>query len=62
MSKEELISLIHQLNADQNCIGIIVQLPLPDYLQAEKDTICAAVHPLKDIDGLGGILCGWNQL
>lgn len=62
ISKEELFSLIYQLNEDQDCIGIIVQLPLPDHLQAEKDTICAAVHPLKDIDGLGWILCWWNQL
>jgi methylenetetrahydrofolate dehydrogenase (NADP+)/methenyltetrahydrofolate cyclohydrolase len=50
--KAELLSCIHQLNADEACIGIIIQLPLPADLQQEKDSICAAVHPMKDIDGL----------
>jgi 5,10-methylene-tetrahydrofolate dehydrogenase/methenyl tetrahydrofolate cyclohydrolase len=53
---------IHQLNTDESCIGIIVQLPLPAELQPYRDEICAAVHPLKDIDGLGGVLNGRNQL
>jgi methylenetetrahydrofolate dehydrogenase (NADP+)/methenyltetrahydrofolate cyclohydrolase len=57
-----ILTLIQQLNADPNCIGIICQLPLPNTLQAEKDKICAAVHPLKDIDGLGGIINGRHQM
>ena len=57
-----IFALIRQLNEDEACVGIIVQLPLPDDMQQERDAICAAVHPLKDIDGLGGILCGWQQL
>jgi len=58
----QLLALIHTLNNDPDCIGIICQLPLPTDLQPYKNDICAAVHPLKDIDGLGGIICGWNQI
>jgi len=50
------------LNQDEDCVGIIIQLPLPEHLKTDKDSICAAVHPTKDIDGLGGVLCGRNQL
>ena len=60
--KMEVLSLISQLNEDEACVGIIVQLPLPEFLKGETDSICAAVRPMKDIDGLGGVLCKWNQL
>ncbi|GHV22810.1 hypothetical protein FACS189428_5420 [Clostridia bacterium] len=61
-SIEHLKQTVHQLNTDPDCIGIIVQLPLSEALQPYRDEICATVHPLKDIDGLGGIVNGWNQL
>ncbi|MDR2191154.1 MAG: bifunctional 5,10-methylenetetrahydrofolate dehydrogenase/5,10-methenyltetrahydrofolate cyclohydrolase [Candidatus Peribacteria bacterium] len=61
-TKATILTLIAQLNADPQCIGIICQLPLPDDLQQDKDEICAAVHPLKDIDGLGGVINGRNQM
>jgi methylenetetrahydrofolate dehydrogenase (NADP+)/methenyltetrahydrofolate cyclohydrolase len=60
-TKAEILTLIKKLNSDPKCVGIICQLPLPDYLQTARDEICAAVHPLKDIDGLGGIINGRNQ-
>lgn len=49
-TEEKLISLINELNNDDKVDGIIVQLPLPSYL--DKDKILNSISPLKDIDGL----------
>ncbi|MBQ8891905.1 MAG: bifunctional 5,10-methylenetetrahydrofolate dehydrogenase/5,10-methenyltetrahydrofolate cyclohydrolase [Bacilli bacterium] len=50
IEEEELIHKIEELNNDQKITGIIVQLPLPAYLNKEK--IINAISPLKDVDGL----------
>ena len=50
ISEEDLINEIVKLNNDPKITGIIVQLPLPDYLN--KDNILNAISPLKDVDGL----------
>jgi methylenetetrahydrofolate dehydrogenase (NADP+)/methenyltetrahydrofolate cyclohydrolase len=49
VSEKDLLSLIHSLNRDKEIHGILVQLPLPPHVQAEK--ILQAVSPHKDIDG-----------
>lgn len=49
VSEKELLSLIQGLNQDKNIHGILVQLPLPTHIQADK--ILDAVSPQKDIDG-----------
>ncbi|HXF76672.1 MAG TPA: bifunctional methylenetetrahydrofolate dehydrogenase/methenyltetrahydrofolate cyclohydrolase FolD [Methylomirabilota bacterium] len=49
ISEKELLSLVHQLNKDKDVHGILVQLPLPPHIRAEK--ILEAVSPRKDIDG-----------
>jgi methylenetetrahydrofolate dehydrogenase (NADP+)/methenyltetrahydrofolate cyclohydrolase len=59
---EEVLLLIKKLNADPQCVGIICQQPLPAHLEPYKEEMCLAVHPLKDIDGLGGIINGRNQI
>lgn len=48
--QEELLTLISDLNADSRVHGILVQLPLPDGLDANATV--AAVAPSKDVDGL----------
>ncbi len=48
ITAEELKSLIEQLNQDKNIDGILLQLPLPDYL-AGYDFI-SLINPLKDVD------------
>lgn len=50
IEEKELISKIQELNKNDSITGIIVQLPLPDYLN--KDNIINAINPLKDVDGL----------
>jgi len=47
--EKELLSLVHQLNKDKNVHGILVQLPLPPHIRAEK--VLEAISPYKDIDG-----------
>ena len=50
VKEEELLQKIDALNKDPEITGIIVQLPLPDYLN--KNKIINAVSPIKDVDGL----------
>ncbi len=45
---QELLSVVHNLNADQGVHGILVQLPLP--AQIDAVTILDAVDPAKDVD------------
>jgi len=49
-SDAELIKKISELNEDESITGIIVQLPLPSYLNKEK--ILNSINNLKDVDGL----------
>ncbi|MGQ4276292.1 bifunctional methylenetetrahydrofolate dehydrogenase/methenyltetrahydrofolate cyclohydrolase FolD [Pseudidiomarina sp. E22-M8] len=48
-SQEELLQLIDQLNADTSVDGILVQLPLPENLDAQA--LLERIHPFKDVDG-----------
>ncbi len=48
-SEKELLELIGRLNADDRVDGILVQLPLPAGLDANR--IMDAVDPAKDVDG-----------
>jgi methylenetetrahydrofolate dehydrogenase (NADP+)/methenyltetrahydrofolate cyclohydrolase len=48
-SQDELYLLIDELNNDDTIDGILVQLPLPDTLDA--NLIIEHIHPEKDVDG-----------
>ena len=48
-TQEELISLIHKLNNQENVNGILVQLPLPNHMN--EQTILDSIDPSKDADG-----------
>lgn len=56
VTEENLISVINSLNKDNNVDGIILQLPLPKNLDAEK--ITSTISFEKDIDGLSSISAG----
>jgi methylenetetrahydrofolate dehydrogenase (NADP+)/methenyltetrahydrofolate cyclohydrolase len=47
---EELLALVAGLNAQDEIDGILVQLPLPKQIDAQK--VLLAVAPEKDVDGL----------
>jgi methylenetetrahydrofolate dehydrogenase (NADP+)/methenyltetrahydrofolate cyclohydrolase len=55
-SQEKVLGLIAELNADPAVDGYIVQLPLPDHLDAGE--ILMAVSPDKDADGLHPVNLG----
>ncbi|HHW73380.1 MAG TPA: bifunctional methylenetetrahydrofolate dehydrogenase/methenyltetrahydrofolate cyclohydrolase FolD [Firmicutes bacterium] len=48
-TREQLLGLIEQLNADSKVHGILVQLPLPAHLDEEE--VINAISPEKDVDG-----------
>ncbi len=49
VSANEIADLIDQLNASQDTHGILLQLPLPEPLQAVG--LLERIHPQKDVDG-----------
>ena len=49
MSEADLLSRIHALNHDNAIHGILVQLPLPAHINANK--VIEAISPAKDVDG-----------
>lgn len=53
INETNLIKEIEKLNKDPKITGIIVQLPLPSYL--DKDKIINTIDSKKDVDGLTNI-------
>lgn len=49
ISEKELLALIDELNSDIDVDGILLQLPIPKNLDADK--IIARILPEKDVDG-----------
>ena len=48
-SEHEILTLVERLNASPEVHGILVQLPLPKHVNAEK--VLNSIHPDKDVDG-----------
>jgi len=49
LSQAELLARIEALNQDKHIHGILVQLPLPAHIDAQK--VIEAIAPEKDVDG-----------
>lgn len=56
ISQEELFAVIDELNADPECTGYIVQLPLPKHL--DENAVLERIDPAKDADGLHPVNLG----
>ena len=56
ITQEELLEIVHGLNDDPAIDGFIVQLPLPDHLDAQA--VIEAVDPAKDVDGFHPVNMG----
>jgi methylenetetrahydrofolate dehydrogenase (NADP+)/methenyltetrahydrofolate cyclohydrolase len=56
VSEAELLTLIARLNADPAVNGILVQLPLPQQIDAQK--VLNAIDPGKDVDGFHPLNAG----
>ncbi|MCC0079605.1 MAG: bifunctional 5,10-methylenetetrahydrofolate dehydrogenase/5,10-methenyltetrahydrofolate cyclohydrolase [Rhodobacter sp.] len=50
ISMEQLVGVLHGLNADPRVNGIIIQRPLPAHIPVKA--LQKAVHPLKDVEGM----------
>ncbi len=59
---KKVLDIIEDFNKDENCLGIIVQLPLNKYLEKYIPNILAKIDVKKDIDGLWGALLGYSQI
>ena len=49
MTESELLARVHAMNHDASIHGILVQLPLPAHINAQK--VIEAISPAKDVDG-----------
>ena len=52
----ELLAVIDRLNADEAVHGILVQMPVPKHIDAQK--VIRRIDPLKDVDGFHPINAG----
>jgi len=57
ITTEELCELVEGLNRRDEIDGILVQLPLPDQVDAKK--VLMTVHPAKDVDGFHPMNVGY---
>ena len=51
-SKEEVLAVIDQVNADDSIHGVLMFRPLPKHLKADQDEICNRLAPKKDVDSM----------
>ena len=51
-TKEELLAVIDQINADDSIHGVLMFRPLPKHLKADQDEICNRLAPKKDVDSM----------
>jgi len=52
----ELLAVVDRLNADPKIHGMLVQLPLPKHINAER--VLLRIDPLKDVDGFHPVNVG----
>ncbi|MDQ4040004.1 MAG: bifunctional methylenetetrahydrofolate dehydrogenase/methenyltetrahydrofolate cyclohydrolase [Actinomycetota bacterium] len=55
-SQAEVFTVVDELNADLNCTGYLVQLPLPEGL--DENAVLERMDPSKDVDGLHPVNLG----
>ncbi|MBP3672425.1 MAG: bifunctional 5,10-methylenetetrahydrofolate dehydrogenase/5,10-methenyltetrahydrofolate cyclohydrolase [Oscillospiraceae bacterium] len=51
-TKEEVLAVIDQVNADASVHGVLMFRPLPKHLKADQDEICNRLDPKKDVDSM----------
>ncbi len=59
-SEKELLELLERLNNDSSINGILVQLPVPDYIDPLK--VINTISPSKDVDGFSPYSVGCLNL
>ena len=51
-TKEEVLAVIDQVNADETVHGVLMFRPLPKHLKNDQDEICNRLDPKKDVDSM----------
>jgi len=51
-TKEEVLAVIDEVNADDSVHGVLMFRPLPKHLKADQDEICNRLAPCKDVDSM----------
>ena len=51
-TKEEVLKVIDEVNADTTVHGVLMFRPLPKHLKADQDEICNRLAPCKDVDSM----------
>ena len=51
-TKEEVLAVIDEVNADTSVHGVLMFRPLPKHLKADQDEICNRLAPAKDVDSM----------
>ena len=51
-SKEDVLKVIDQVNADASVHGVLMFRPLPKHLKNDQDEICNRLDPKKDVDSM----------
>ncbi|MCI8525725.1 MAG: bifunctional 5,10-methylenetetrahydrofolate dehydrogenase/5,10-methenyltetrahydrofolate cyclohydrolase [Oscillospiraceae bacterium] len=52
VTKEELLRVIDDINANDKIHGVLLFRPLPKHLKADQDEISNRLDPRKDVDGM----------
>ena len=55
-SEQEVLAVVERLNRDEGVDGILVQIPLPEGISANR--VAEAIDPAKDVDGLHPVNAG----
>ena len=66
-TKEQVLAVIDQVNADASIHGVLMFRPLPKHLKADQNEICNRLDPKKDVDCMthmsnAGVFEGLNDL
>ena len=51
-TKEEVLKVIDEVNADASVHGVLMFRPLPKHLKNDQDEICNRLAPCKDVDSM----------
>ena len=51
-SKEDVLKVIDEVNADDSVHGVLMFRPLPKHLKNDQDEICNRLAPKKDVDSM----------
>ena len=51
-TKEELLAVIDEVNADASVHGVLMFRPLPKHLKNDQEAICNRLAPSKDVDSM----------